>query len=229
MGGAKNGLLLLMAAALLFMLVGCSNVADQLLARGLTRQREIAVRLAIGAGRGRIVRQVLTESCVLALLGGLGGYLFTTAAWKILPAMAPVSIPRLAAARADSTIFGFTLALAVLNGILFGMAPALRLARGQGISLSGYRARAATAGGRDHTRSSLVVAEVAFAVVLVVIGGALLGSFSRLIATDPGFERERVLASILLPAPERYKNPEQRVWSANIPYCTESSTWSVGP
>ena len=130
MGSATNGLLLLMAAALLFMLIGCSNVANLLLARGLARQREIAVRLAIGAGRGRIVRQLLTESCVLALAGGLGGFVLTAAAWKILPAIAPVSIPRLAAARADSTIFGFALALAVINGILFGMAPALRLARG---------------------------------------------------------------------------------------------------
>lgn len=209
-GSARNGLLMLMAAAVLFMLVGCSNVANLLLARGRARQMEIAVRLAIGAGTGRIVRQILTESCVLALLGGLGGYVLAAASWKILPALAPVSIPRLTAARADSAIFGFTLALAVLNGILFGMAPALRLAREQAISLSGFGTHGVAAGGRDRMRSSLVVAEVAFAVVLVVTGGALLGSFYRLIATDPGFEKERVLASVVLPAPERYKDPEQR-------------------
>src|SRR5579862_6171538 len=104
-GIATNGLLLLMAGAALFMLIGCANVANLLLARGLARQREIAARLAIGAGPARIARQLLTESCVLAVLGGLGGYVLTAAAWKILPAMAPVSIPRLAAARADSTIF----------------------------------------------------------------------------------------------------------------------------
>src|SRR5579863_3960882 len=137
-GSARNALLILMGAAVLFMLIGCSNVANLLLARGLARQREFAVRLAIGAGRGRIVRQLLTESCVLALLGGLGAYLLTAAAWTILPAVAPVSIPRLAAARADSGIFGFTLALGMLNGVLFGLAPALRLVRGGSIAPSLY-------------------------------------------------------------------------------------------
>jgi putative ABC transport system permease protein len=209
-GSARNGLLMLMAAALLFMLIGCSNVANLLLARGLARQREVAVRLAVGAAHGRIVRQLLTESCLLALVGGLGGYLLTAAAWNILPAVAPVSIPRLAAARADSAIFGFALALGAINGILFGMAPALRLARGQGISLSGFSAHVAAVGRRDRMRSLLVVTEVALSVVLVVIGGQLLGSFLTLISTDPGFQADRILASVVLPAPERYKDPEQR-------------------
>jgi predicted permease len=208
-GSAGNGLAMLMAAAILFMLIGCSNVANLLLARGLARQSEIDVRLALGAPQTRIIRQLLTESVVLALVGGLGGYALTAAAWRALPAMAPVSIPRLAAARADSTIFWFTLALAMSNGILFGMAPALRLARGRSISMGGFGGRVA-AGGRDRVRSSLVVAEVALAVVLVVIGGRLLASFVRLTATDPGFRADRVLASVVLPAPERYKDPEQR-------------------
>jgi putative ABC transport system permease protein len=212
LGGARNGLLMLMAAALLFMLIGCSNVANLLLARGLSRQREFAVRLAIGAGRGRLVRQLLTESCVLALAGGLGGYALTAAAWRILPAVAPVSIPRLAAARADSSVLGFALALAVINGILFGLAPALRLARGQSATLSGLGSRGAAAGGRDRMRSGLVVAEVALSVVLIVAGGQLLGNFLRLTAIDPGFEADRVLASVVLPSPVRYKDPERRAF-----------------
>ncbi len=209
-GLAANGLLLLMAAAVLFMLIGCANVANLLLARGLARQREISVRLAVGAGQMRIVRQLLTESCVLAVMGGGGGYVLTTAMWKILPAVAPVSIPRLAGARPDATILGFALALAIVNGILFGIAPALRLARGQAISLGGFGARGAASGRHDRSRSSLVIAEVAVSVVLVVIGGQLLGSFGRLMNTDPGFQADRILASVVLPAPERYPDPEKR-------------------
>jgi len=209
-GSARNGLFLLMAAALLFMLIGCSNVANLLLVRGLARRTEIAMRLALGAGYGRMVRQLLTESCVLALLGGLGGFVLTAVAWKILPAVAPVSIPRLAAARADSTIFVFTLALATINGILFGMAPALRLARPQSIAPGSLGARGAAAGRHDRMRSSLLVVEVALAVVLVVIGGQLLGNFARLMAIDPGFQADRVLASVVLPAAERYRGPERR-------------------
>jgi len=208
-GIATNGLLLLMAGAVLFMLIGCANVANLLLARGLARQREIDVRLAIGAGQMRIIRQLLTESCPLAVLGGIGGYVLTAAAWSILPALAPV-IPRLAAARADGTIFGFALALAVVNGILFGIAPALRLTKRKAITFGGFNARGAASGRHDRTRSSLVAAEVAVSVVLVVIGGELLTSFVKLIRTDPGFQADRILASVVLPASERYPDPAQR-------------------
>jgi predicted permease len=209
-GVAANGLLLLMAAGVLFMLIGCANVANLLLARGFARQREISVRLAVGAAPARILRQLLTESCVLAAIGGLGGYALAAAAWKILPAVAPVSIPRLAAARADSAIFGFTLALAMINGILFGIAPALRLARAKGSLALGALGSRSGAGRQDRIRSALVVAEVALSVMLVVAGGQLLGSFVKLISEDPGFETDRVLASVILPAPERYPKPEQR-------------------
>jgi predicted permease len=201
MGAAHNSLLLLMAAAILFMFIGCANVANLLLARGFARQPEISVRLAIGAGRARIVRQLLTESCVLAVLGALCGYVLSVAAWTILPAVAPVSIPRLAAARADGTIFGFTLALAMINGVLFGIAPPLRLARAkETIAVGGFGSRGAPAGRQDGIRSALVVAEVALSVMLVVIGGQLLGSFLRLVNTDPGFQADRILASVVLPA-----------------------------
>ncbi|HLN01569.1 MAG TPA: ABC transporter permease [Bryobacteraceae bacterium] len=208
-GGAGKSLLLLMAAAVLFMVIGCANVANLLVARGLRRQREMAVRLAVGAGYWRIVRQLLTESCVLAVLGGIGAYLLTAAAWTILPAVAPVSIPRLASARADGAILAFALVLATLNGILFGMAPALRMAGSKSV-FAGFGSRGAAAGRHDHLRSSLVVAEVALSVLLVVTGGQVLSSFVQLVTTDPGFPADHVLASVVLPAPERYRSPEKR-------------------
>jgi putative ABC transport system permease protein len=161
--------------------------------------------MAVGAGRARIIRQLLTESCVLAVLGGSAGYLLTTAAWRILPAMAPVSIPRLAAARADWTILLFTIALALVTGMLFGMAPALRSAAARD-----FTARGAASGRHDRTRAALVMGEVAIAVALVLVGAQLLGNFIALLRTGPGFDADRVLASVVLPAPERYQTPEQR-------------------
>jgi putative ABC transport system permease protein len=202
LGSARGGLWMLFSAALLFLLIGCSNVANLLLARGLARSQEFAVRLALGASRARIVRQLLTESCLLALAGGLAGYALTAAAWAALPKLAPVSIPRLAAARADSSIFAFALVLSLANGVLFGIAPSLRLSRGL--------ATRGELSGRDRLRSLLVAAEIALSVVLVGLGSQLLGSFARLIATDPGFHADHVLASVLLPAPERYPGAAER-------------------
>ena len=204
LGSAEKSLWLLMAAAALFMLIGCGNVANLLLARGLARQREIGIRLALGARRAGIVRQLLTESCVLAVIGGVGGYILCALAWKLLPAVAPVSIPRLAEARADTGILGFALAIAVVNGLLFGIAPALRMAR---LDLT---SRGPVTGRHDRVRSTLMAAEAALAVLLVGAGGQVLASFVRLLAIDPGFQTDHVLASVVLPAPERYREPEKR-------------------
>jgi putative ABC transport system permease protein len=205
LGPAARGLWLLMAAALLFMLIGCANVANLLLARGLARRHEMAVRIAIGAARRRLIRQLLTESCVLAVLGGLGGYALAAAAWKFLPSVAPVSIPRSAAAHAGGEVLAFALALALVNGMLFGIVPALRAA-----AWGNLGTRGGAAGRQDRVRSLLVAAEVALSVLLVVIGGQVLASFTRLVSTYPGFDADRVLASVVLPAPERYRNPEER-------------------
>jgi putative ABC transport system permease protein len=195
-GPAEKSLLLLMGGALLFMLIGCANVANLLLARGLARQPEIAIRLAIGATPLRIVRQLLTESCALALLGGIGGILITAASWSVLRTVAPVSIPRLSGTRADFGVLAFSLALAFVNGILFGIVPALRLAT--------------TPPKHDRLRPFLVMAEVAVSVILLILGGQLLGSFLELLSVDPGFQADRVLASVVLPAPERYPDPVHR-------------------
>ena len=204
-GSSRNALLLLMACSLLFMSIGCANVANLLLARGMARRREISVRVALGAGRLRIVRQLLSESFVLSLIGGLFGYGLTFAAWKVLPAITPASIPRIDAAHADRTVLAFALGAAIVNGLLFGIIPAWRA-----VAFDGFNTRATVSEKRDQTRSSLLIAEVALAVLLVVIGGQLLGSFWKLTETDPGFEKDRILSSVLLPSPERYSTPESR-------------------
>lgn len=208
-GNTGKSLGLLMAAAILFLLIGCANVANLLMARGLARQREISIRIAIGAGRARIVRQLLTESCVLAVFGGIGGYLLTVGAWKVLAAIAPVSIPRLATARADWSILIFATLVALINGVLFGMAPAFRAVRKKVIT-NDFGARGSTAGSRDRLRNAFVVSEVAVTVALVIVGGQLLGKFVELVRADPGFDADHLLASVVIPAPDRYKIPEER-------------------
>jgi predicted permease len=212
-GNARPALLLLMAAAVMFMLIGCSNVANLLLSRALTRQREIALRLALGAGRGRIVRQLITESCVLAVAGGLCGYLLTVAAWRLLPIIVPSTIPRLDGAHTDWTIFAFTLVVSIVNGFLFGIVPALRTAShdpADALRESGGRGSVGPA--RNRLRSAFVAAEMAITVVLAIVGGVLTASFVRLLDVDLGFEPRRVLASIIVPQGDAYHDRQQ--WAA---------------
>ena len=185
-----------MATAVMFMLIGCSNVANLLLARGEARQREIAIRMAIGAGPGRILRQLLTESCVLAVIGGLGGFALVTLAWTLLPSVVPISIPRLSAARADTATLAFALGTAVLNGLLFGILPAVRAARARRTAMTSPRP------GR-----ALMLAQVAIAMSLVAIASQLLANFAFLMRSNPGFEASGLVASIVLPTGDRYRAP----------------------
>jgi putative ABC transport system permease protein len=211
LGFARTGLPLLLAAAMMFLLIGCANVANLLLARTFARKREIAVRMALGAGRSRIVRQVVSESLLLGLAGGIAGYAFTVLAWKLLPSVAPMSIPRLATARPDWAVFAFTLAVSAINALIFGLAPALGSARGDpalALRESGTRGSIGTA--RNRLRSMLVVSEVAVAVTLVIIGGLLTGTFVKLIRTNPGFDSDRVLASIIIAAGDQYRTPSNQ-------------------
>jgi putative ABC transport system permease protein len=209
LGSATDALWILMAAAVMFLLIGCANVANLLLARGLIRHREIAIRMAVGAGRSRIVRQLLTESCMLAVLGGLGGYILTVVAWKVLPRFAPVNIPRLGTARADWEILAFSLAIALANGVLFGIIPAYRAGWMRANANQDLRSHSGIAGRSDRVRGALVAVEVALALALVVVGGQLLASFAALLRTDPGFDAKRVIAFVVLPDSVRYSTPEK--------------------
>ena len=211
LGYAKDALWVLMAAAVMFLLIGCANVANLLLARGLVRQREITVRMALGASRSRIVRQLLTESCVLAALGGLGAYVLTVVAWRALRGIAPVSVPRLDTAHADWGILVFSLIIALANGLLFGMIPAIRAGWTRANANQDLRPHSGVVRS-NRVRGALVAIEVALALALVVVGGQLLANFAALLRTDPGFDAKRVTAFIIVRDPVRYQTPEK--WGA---------------
>jgi predicted permease len=206
-GGVRLRLYVLMGAVLLVLLVASANVANLLLARALSRRKEFAVRAAFGAGRGRIVRQLLAESVVLAFCGGALGVLIAwwSVAW--LRGFGPRSIPRLAEVDVDWRVLGFALAASVVSGVLFGLVPAIRSSR---LDLAGElkqagRGASDVAAGRGHrTRRALVVGELALAVLLLVGAGLLVRSFANLQNVNPGFNPRGVLAFALQLAGPQY-------------------------
>ena len=186
-GDVRRALWVLMAAVGCLLLMACVNVANLLLARGATRAREVALRSALGAGRGRIVVQFLTESVLLALGGAALGWFLAAGAIYLLVHAAPASVPRLAQAALDLRLFGFALAISLATGILFGIAPAMQGARSPlSVALNeGGRGGSAGRAGR-RIRNTLVSTEVALAVVVLIAAGLLMRSFLRLRGVDPG-------------------------------------------
>jgi len=199
-GDVRQRLLTLLAAVGLVLLIACGNVANLLLARGAARAREIAVRTALGAGRGRIVRQLLTESVVLSLSAACAGLLFARGFLAGVIAWSPTNVPRLEQASIDPVALGFAIAIALLSSVLCGLAPALRASR-QDVQ-SGLRdgGRGSTGGLRDRLRGTLIVAEVALSLLLLVGAGLLIRSAIALQRTDTGFDPRGVLsARVTLP------------------------------
>jgi putative ABC transport system permease protein len=210
-GNVRSMLLVLLGAVGLVLLVACANLANMHLARATVRAREIAVRTAIGAGRGRIVQQLLTESLVLALIGGALGLLVAYWATSSLVAAYPNLLPRSSDIRIDPVVLAFTLGLSMLTAILFGLAPALSAARTDLIETLKESARAGGSPFRRWLRSALVVTEVALAIVLLVGAGLLLRSFQKLGHVAPGFAiDQRLSVTTLLPLP-KYKDPTRMV------------------
>jgi predicted permease len=204
-GRSKRMLLVLLGAVALLLLIACVNAANLLLARSSARVREIAVRSALGAGRWRIVRQLLTESLLIAFAGAALGTVLALGGVRALVACLPAGFPRAGEIRLDSGVFAFALIIAVVTGLVFGLVPAITASRTdlqQSLREGGH---GATGGRRQlRLRNFLVVGETGLACVLLIAGGLMLHSFVTLLGADPGFRPQQVLtASISLP-PEQY-------------------------
>jgi putative ABC transport system permease protein len=202
-------LLILLGAVALVLLIACANLANLTLSRAATREKEIGIRVALGAGRGRIVRQLLTESVLLASLGGSLGLLLATKGLALLKALLPADTPRLMDVRMDWRVLAFTAGLAILAGLLFGLAPALHASRAALAQSLKSGARGAAISVSQRLRSGLVVAEVSFAVLLVIAAGLLIRSLWALSHVNPGFRSEHVLTARITPD-ESFCNDAER-------------------
>ena len=196
-GNVRRTLLVLVASVGFVLLIACANVANLLLSRAVSREREIAVRTALGAGRGRLIRQLLTESLLLAFGGGVAGMLLAVGSLAALRSLGSKSVPRLAEVSIDGRVLLFTLLLCALAGILFGLAPALRASRldlHASLKDAARGSGASTVWGRgNNLRRLLVAAELALSLVLLVGAGLLIRSFAHLINVPTGFNSKNVL------------------------------------
>src|SRR5579864_1913675 len=209
-GNVRRTVLVLFGAVGLVLLIACANVANLLLARASGRQKEIAVRAALGAGRLRLVRQMLTESIFLSMLGGAAG--IWIAAWSLyaVRTINPGNIPRLDTVGIDGTVLAFTFAISVLTGIVFGLVPALRISRADLNAALKAGGRSGTDGGglhatRDKLRGLLVTVEIALSLMLLVGAGLLVRSFARLQNVPPGFNPDHVISMLVSANGPKYK------------------------
>ena len=214
-GGVRRGLLVLLGSVGLVLLIACANVANLLLARAAGREKEIAIRTALGAGWQQLSRQLLTESVVLGLLGGAAGLLVAQISLMVVRAINPGNIPRLEAIRINGPVLGFTFVLSVATGILFGLAPVWRAVRvDMNSSLkAGGRSGRADSGlhmKRHGLRGALVVSELALSLVVLIGAGLLIRSFVRLQNVAPGFTTNHVLAMQVAANEPKYRDQKAR-------------------
>ena len=216
-GDLKPTLLLLMGAVGFVLLIACANVANLLLARSATRGQEMAVRLALGAGRARLVRQLLTESILLALAGGVGGLLLGMSGVRLLLPFVPSSLPRLSSVHLDVRTLAFTVLASLLTGVVFGVAPAFQSAQSNVNETLRESGRTGTSARQQRLRNGFVIAEIALAVVVLTGAGLALKSFWRLHAVDPGFKSEGVLTlRLLLPFTTHPKSSQRATFFRQV-------------
>jgi predicted permease len=217
-GDARAPLLVLQAGVIVVLLIACANVANLLLMRAAGRGRELAIRTTLGAGRGRLARQMLTEGVVLSIFGGLGGLALGLIGVRALIATSATQVPGLVDASIHPAVLAFTMGLSILTGLVFGLVPAIAVARGNTSAiLKDDNARSSPGRTTGLTRAVLVVAETALALVLLVGAGLLIKSFARLQNVDPGFSTESVLtAQMSLPAARYPDDAARRAFWARV-------------
>jgi putative ABC transport system permease protein len=210
-GEIRLALLILLGAVGFVLLIACANVANLLLARAAARQKEVAVRAAMGAGRGRIIRQLLTESVLLASLGGVAGLLLAYWGTNVLVSLSPPELLDLPAVKINTLVFVFALAVSLLTGIIFGLAPAIestRLNLNESLKEGGKNVGGT---GGHRLRNSLVIAEIALALALLIGAGLLIRSFNRLQSVDPGFNANQLLTMRVSLPNLRYGDDRKRI------------------
>ncbi|HWN11670.1 MAG TPA: ABC transporter permease [Pyrinomonadaceae bacterium] len=210
-GDVRSVLFILLGAVGLVLLIACTNVASLMLARATQRGREIAIRAAVGASRHRLIRQFLTESLLLSVLGGLAGLIVSVWAVDLFIKLSPGDIPRLQEASVDLRLLGFTLFVSLATGVAFGLWPAFQATQTD-LNTSLKDGGTKATGGRQgrNARNILVVTEIALAQVLLVGAGLLAVSYLRVSGIDPGFVSEKVLTAKIAPSAKRYPGPRSR-------------------
>lgn len=210
-GNSRPLLLALLGAVAFVLLIAATNTANLLLARAAAREKEIAIRTSLGADRVRLMRQLLTESTLLALIGGALGLVSAWAVLGLLVSLLKKHLPQNLTVHMDGNVLLFTMLLSLATGILFGLAPALQMGSGslqERLKQGGWQA---SSGGSQRLRNALVVAEIAFSLVLLAGAGLLLRSFARLMNVDPGFQTDHVLTMGIWPSPGRYSDPRTEI------------------